>query len=327
MARRSPFTTAAINAFEATFDEAREAFAFQTRGEFLKAFPIRRLGDLSIDNYVIGLNAPTFCYYVEVRTRAWANIHGATSFKFGIYFGKTKSDPRSIYRFTKKFGTTGEGAFAAVKEALLDLVREGSQSEPDFAAIDDSPLSQMFKAKILGLYFQERFLSVCSGEHLERLRSVLDLPGGLPLSEYQNRLLKVKLDHPATREWTNPKFTEFLYNTYIPKERYAVNRIEKPRVKSHHRVNFEDIQNERSRIGKKAEDFPLGWEKDRLRGADLEHLIPAIDDRRDRPSYGYDFFRMMRSDDLDSSRSNQCVNWPRGSGSSCRRMNAPSRAL
>ena len=53
-------------------------------------------------------------------TKAWANIQGATSFKFGIYFGRTKSDPKRKYRFTEKFGSTEAQAFAAVKSALLD---------------------------------------------------------------------------------------------------------------------------------------------------------------------------------------------------------------
>jgi alkyl sulfatase BDS1-like metallo-beta-lactamase superfamily hydrolase len=44
-----------------------------------------------------------------------------------------------------------------------------------------------------------------------------------------------------------------------------------------------------SSIGKKAEEFAFAWEKERLRGANLDHLVEAIDDRRDRPGYGYDF--------------------------------------
>jgi hypothetical protein len=42
-------------------------------------------------------------------------------------------------------------------------------------------------------------------------------------------------------------------------------------------------------IGRKAEKFALAWEKQRLTGADLAHLIDAIEDRRERPGFGYDF--------------------------------------
>ena len=81
----------------------------------------------------------------------------------------------------------------------------------------------------------------------------------------------------------------YLYDTYIRKEDKAPNATLKPRKKSHRKVNFEDIQDQRGAIGKKAEEFALQWEKERLIGANMEHLIDAIDDRRERPGYGYDF--------------------------------------
>lgn len=289
MALRSPFSPADLSAFEASYDQSREDVALQTRGTFLRAFPLGRLRDLAIDTYVIGLHSPTFCDFVEVKTRSWAIIQGATAFKFGIYFGRTKSDPRQTYRFTAKFGNSKEQAFAAVKAAVLDLVHEGSKDKPDFSAIDDNPLSQMFKGKILSLYFPERFLNVCSSEHLELLGSKLGLPDGLRLSEYQHRLLEAKLGNSTTHAWSNPRFMRFLYYTYLPKERKMPSQIVKPRAKAHKKVNFEDIQGQRQAVGKKAEDFALAWEKQRLMGADLAELIDAIDDRRDRPSFGYDF--------------------------------------
>jgi hypothetical protein len=289
MAPRSPFTTAELNAFDVTYDTSREDMALQTRGAFLRAFRQDSLQDLTIDTYVIGHHSPTFCDYVEVKTRSWAVIQGATAFKFGIYFGRTKSDPQQTYRFTSKFGSSKQEAFAAVKAALLDLVHQGSKAQPDFSAIDGNPLSQMFKAKILSLYFPDRFLNVCSSEHLVLLGSELGTPDNLRLSEYQNRLLRAKLDNPSTRAWNNPKFMRFLYSTYIPKESNAPSPLKKPRAKTHREVNFEDIQGQRGAIGKKAEEYALGWEKERLKGADLAHLIGAIEDRRERPGFGYDF--------------------------------------
>lgn len=38
-----------------------------------------------------------------------------------------------------------------------------------------------------------------------------------------------------------------------------------------------------------SEDFALDWEKNRLIGLGYPELIGRIDDRRERPSYGYDF--------------------------------------
>jgi hypothetical protein len=289
MAGRSPFAVTALNAFDADYDTANEDLALQSRGAFLKAFPIRRLAGMTIDQYVIGLQSPTFCSYVEAKTRRWAAIQGSPAFKFGVYFGKTKSDPHKRYHSTCKFGTNPEEAFAAVKAALLELVRQGAKSKPDFAAIDANRLSQMFKAKILSLYFPDRFLAVCSTEPLELLAGETGLPDNLHRSEIQNRLLDVKTVSPITRAWSNPKFMRFLYDTYVRQAPIKPDADKKSRKKTHRKVNFEDIQAQRGAIGKKAERFALQWEKDRLIGAELAHLVDDIDDRTDRPSYGYDF--------------------------------------
>jgi hypothetical protein len=289
MASRSPFTVATLDAFDATYDTANEDLALQSRGAFLKAFPIRQLAGMTLDQYVIGLQSPTFCSYVEAKTRHWATIQGSPAFKFGVYFGKTKSDPRKRYHPTRKFGNNAEEAFAAVKAALLELVHEGAKSKPDFVTIDANPLSQMFKAKILSLYFPDRFLAVCSKELLELLAGKTGLPDNLPYSEIQNRLLDIKVKNSITRLWSNPKFMRFLYGTYVPQKPRKLGANKKPRKKTHRKVNFEDIQTQRGAIGKKAEKFALQWEKDRLIGAELAHLVDDIDDRTDRPSYGYDF--------------------------------------
>jgi hypothetical protein len=289
VAARSNLNTAALRAFDATYDMTHEDLAFQVRGEFLRAFPKENLSRLSLDQYVIGHQRPTFCTYVEVTTRSWAIIQGSTASKFGIYFGKTKSDPRKIYRFTRKYGETKEEAFRAVKDAVLDLVRLGGQDNLDFAAIDGNPLSQMFKAKILSLYYPDRFLNVCSAEHLALLGVELGFVEDLPASEYQHLLLQAKMENPITKDWRNPKFMAFLYDTYVHAEREPASTVQKPRKKACRKVNFEDVQDQRDAIGKAAEDYALKWEQERLDGANLGHLIPKIEDRRDRPGYGYDF--------------------------------------
>ena len=164
MARNFRFDASALKRFDSVFDTSYEDAAFESRGAFLQAFPRRNLDNLNVDEYVIGLHSPTFCTHVEAKTRLWGVIQGATAFKFGIYFGKTKSDTERKYRFSQKFGYDKRTAFRSVKKALLELVEEGARKKPDFAVIDANPLS--IKAKILSLYFPERFLNVCSGEHL-----------------------------------------------------------------------------------------------------------------------------------------------------------------
>ena len=278
-----------LSKFEAKYDTSHEAAALQARGHFIRKFPVSSLGTLTLRNYVVGHHEPSFCNLVESGTKAWANIQGATSFKFGIYFGITRSDPKRKYRFGEKFGGTPRKAFRAVKVALVDLVKLGGASRPDFASIDANPLSQMFKAKILSLYFPDRFLAVCSGEHLEMLAEILGFSTDLPSSEYQNLLLKAKRGNPVTRQWSNPKFMAYLYKVYVRTNPAIESPIEKPRLKKHRRVDFEEMQKQRTELGRRAERYALRWEQERLIGAGLRHLVDKIEDRRERPRYGYDF--------------------------------------
>lgn len=278
-----------LRAFDKSFSTVYEEKAIQSRGEFIQAFPIQSLENISLEDYVIGLQAATFCTFVEVITRPWGSVQGATARKFGIYFGRTKKDTTKKYRFSKKFGTSQMEAYAAVKAALRDLVWRAALPAIPFEAIDRNPLSQMFKAKILSLYFPDRFLNVCSAGHLEMLATKLRMGNSLFRSEIQHRLLDVKSADPIARDWSNPKFMAFLYATYINESDARDEQVVKPRKKSKRRVDFEEVQKIRSEIGQAAELFALKWEEQRLIGAGLGHLVFKIVDRRDRPGYGYDY--------------------------------------
>ncbi len=290
MARKIALNTKDLQNYNKVFDTNYEDIAFEARGEFLRLFPRSRLQNIKLDDYVIGLKRPTFCFYVEVKTRPWANIQGATAFKFGIFFGKT-GDSERAYRFTKKFGISRDQAFLNVKESLLALVRLGSALNLDFDAIDANPLSQMFKAKILSLYFPEQFLNVCSGTHLVDLGDIFGLPENLPLSEYQHRLLLLKQTNSVSKDWSNPKFMSFLYDTYMREEGVTDGEqtAKAPRRQSNRIVDFDELNAQREKIGKAAEAFALEWEKRRLVGCDLGHVASRIGDMRDRPGFGFDF--------------------------------------
>lgn len=81
----------------------------------------------------------------------------------------------------------------------------------------------------------------------------------------------------------------YLYRFYIRADRAIESPIEKPRSKKHRRVDFEEMQRQRTEIGRLAEEFALHWEKARLVGARLGHRVKEIEDRRDRPGFGHDF--------------------------------------
>ncbi|WUR16054.1 DUF3883 domain-containing protein [[Empedobacter] haloabium] len=286
----SPFSKKTLKAFDLAYDTGHQSDAERDRGSFLNAFPLDKLKQLRLEQYVIGTQRPTFCALVEAKTRSWANIQGATALKFGIYYGRTKKDPQMRYRYQPRLGPNVQQAYRQVKQHLLQLVALGAARTLQFAAIDALPLSQMFKAKILSLYFPKRFLNVCSGDHLKLLAKQLGLEDGSPLSYYQHRLLHLRDTDPLCARWKNPKYMAFLYHTYINSGQPIPERIRKPRKKTSQPTDFDEIQAERNRIGKLAEDFALAYEQERLKGDDdLAHLVHHIQDRTKYAGDGFDF--------------------------------------
>ena len=88
------FDKSELLSFDENHNTEHEDDALHAGAEFLELFPKKSLQTLTLNDYVIGLDRPTFCHFVEVKTRYWARITGATAFKFGIYYGRTKSDPK-----------------------------------------------------------------------------------------------------------------------------------------------------------------------------------------------------------------------------------------
>ena len=303
-----------INSFDEEFSTDYENLALTARGEFIRRFPLNKLSEMTLDNYVIGKGAPTFCAMVEAKTKAWANIQGATSSKFGVYYGVTKSDSEKKYRATRKFGGNVEEAFTNVKKALIDLIDAGKVK--NFRSIDENPLSQMFKAKILSLYLPDAYINICSKDHLRDIARSLEIPIQNYISAYQAALIEKKKSNDITEGWSNPKYMSLLYSNLSldNTEKASDIKISEPNSKNRPRVNFEDIEKNRREIGKISEKYALDWEEKRLFGIGHESLIKRIKDRTDRPSYGYDFLsysspgvsRYIEVKSIGRDRGNNC---------------------
>jgi hypothetical protein len=288
---KSPITKKELNDFDTQYDTTKQDRAFAERGRVIKQFPLARLKTLTLDEYVIGKTSdggpPSFCTLIEPQSKAWAIIQGSTASKFGIYYGKTKEDSTKKYRFTKKFGTNQKEAFDAVKLALNNLIR--SAKIMDYKEIDYNPLSQMFKAKILSLYFPEKFINICSGEHLTKIAECLELSDGSYLSEYQHLILTYKSSIAITETWSNPKFSGFLYAKFIRQDLEKAEDKKHKRKKTYKKVNMVDLAEMQRKIGEESEEYAHEWEKNRLIGEGFPILARKIKDRRDRPGYGYDY--------------------------------------
>jgi hypothetical protein len=214
------------------FEQKRDSFAVwlkkQTsmfadleslREEFVRRFPPEKLATLPLDQYVVGKQKKnTFCYWLETRLREIGSIKGGTTAgsKFGIYFGKTNKDSRTMYRFPPKYGTSYEEAYDTIRRAIVDLLAAGGKK--DFQAIQKNLLAPMFKGKILSTYYPDKYLNVFS----ERFLKYYLIRLGFPVSESAEespillgqRLLDFKNKDEVMHHWSNTEYGFFLWNKY-----------------------------------------------------------------------------------------------------------------
>jgi len=193
---------------------------YQLRASFARYFNRNRIGTMAIDDYVAGVDLPergfNFCYGLERQLDGLGRIIGATAFKFGVYFGRTKTDDTYEYRFTQKFGNTYQKAFQNVKAAILQLLNSG-ESE-NIEEIVENPLSPMFKGKILCTYFPERYLNVFSYDHLNYFLTQLDLDTNELIKSdpvyKREALIEFKNQDSVMQRWSVDLFANFLYTEY-----------------------------------------------------------------------------------------------------------------
>ncbi len=189
------------------------------RKKFVSNFPPEKIGELSIEKYVVG-KEDSFCYWLETKLMDLGKITGGRATadkKFGIYFGKTKYNLSKRYRFIKKkFGSTEKEVYSNIQDEITTLLRVGEQG--DTRKIIDNKLSPMFKGKILSTYYPNNYLNIFANEHLNYFLEKLDLISGntYKLNEIEKRdmLLQFKNNDSVMKDWSIFEFSHFLYDQF-----------------------------------------------------------------------------------------------------------------
>ena len=151
--------------------------------DFNERYPIEKLKSLTIEEYtnLKEISEDYFCTWVERRVQKLGSIQGATSLKFGIY--KINELPKiqcvvddvNKYAWPKRYGKDNEDhthykvVFEQVKQSLVEVAEAAQKDTIDFATIDNSPLTPMFRWKVAFLYSKQRLLPVYSPDALKYL--------------------------------------------------------------------------------------------------------------------------------------------------------------
>lgn len=314
---------------------------YQVRNSFTKYFNRNKIRRMDIDDYVAGVQLPengyNFCYTLERQLDGLGRIIGATAFKFGVYYGRTKSDENYKYRFTKKFGNTYQEAFEKVRETILELLDAGESEDIDIIA--QNILSPMFKGKILCSYYPERYLNVFSPDHLNYFLIQLDLDTKELLRKdavyKREALISFKNQDAIMKNWSVDLFSNFLYSGYPgrppkdgqdsdedPLSEYRMpdfpadyeaslinleiiptkdkkEKTSKKRNPKSRKLDYEKEAKKLKRLGDRGEKIILDFERDRLANAGRMDLAKKVDRvSLKSDSFGYDIL----SFDIDGTK-------------------------
>lgn len=166
--------------------------------EFLELFPISKLENLKLEEYT-NLTKDSFCYWIENKLNDWGNIHGATSYKFGIFqWGKkTELEKTSVladekYAWQDRFGKTANEAYLNVKKNIIAIANYAKNEE--YEKIDSIDISEMFKWKIAFLYSNKKLINWFSKDALIKFAQYFghDVNNKTATSELQKILLNEK---------------------------------------------------------------------------------------------------------------------------------------
>lgn len=293
------------------------------RIQFIKLFPISSLPTLPMKKYVIGEigEKNSFCYWIERGLDDIGSMRGANAFKFGIYYGRTKTDPEKKYRFQNRFGQNKEEAYQDVRNELVRLLESGQEN--NIPAIKSNRLSSMFKEKILSVYYPDTYLNVYSYDHLSYFLEVFGLPSTGDVYEKRERITYCKNSDKIMMKWPLPIFGHFLYysikkpverkhisaelheyvdGVYIPiqKVKYKFPKWEytalPPKLITYtepktfpEKTDYEAKGRQNRLIGSRGEEIVIEAEKDDLKKkgrADLANKVERVSDQSDR--FGYD---------------------------------------
>lgn len=186
------------------------------RLKFLELFPKKEILNMSMDDYVVGKGNNSFCYWIETKLKELGSIGGARPDKqFGVCYEKKNA----IYKTIQKWDESLDAniAFGKIKNAINELLKAGEVF--DIEAISNNPISEMFKSKILTMYYPEKFFNIFSSKHINYFINKLEISNSANnIEEKRQLLIEFKNKNESLKLFNNYFFMRFLYTWSDPKK-------------------------------------------------------------------------------------------------------------
>lgn len=183
------------------------------RKAFVKRFPPSDIPHLTIEEFVVGrrvnneANKDTFCYWCDFETHELGDMRGSYAIKFGLYVEKKTQE----YRYKVRFSDADE-ALQFITGQLSKLLDSGKSK--DLADIEDVEISDMFKGKVLFLYYPTKYVNIFAESHVDFFLSSIGLDQGQPkasLTRKRECLFDWKNSDDVMQGWSMYEFMDFLY--------------------------------------------------------------------------------------------------------------------
>lgn len=192
------------------------------RLSFVEKFPLDKLKDLSIDQFVQGTDNNSFCYWLEFKKIGFG-IGGGNASKYGMYKAKD-GNYYSSYGKNKKHltGTELKEFFLNIKSGIIQALKYTEESEIEKIKTIEIPLWNMVIQKILSMYFPENFFTIGSPDVLIKCAKELQLDK-IDLSsdnsiQINYECKKTLSSSPLFSNWSYEKIGTFIWENFRPKK-------------------------------------------------------------------------------------------------------------
>lgn len=199
----------------------------EQREEFMPKFPIEKIQDITIEEYVQGLHDKTgqvnrfsFSYLIEQKAFAFGSARGGTAQKFGIYYNQSKDG----FQYRKNKYRNPDEAFKSVLKQVQKILDAGSDFVKDRDVqklsniIDEKgyDIYPQVRSKMLATYFSNTFLTISAEKRLNKMLNYFKIPFEQldgKIIQKQFKLIEQKNKHQIMKKWSTEDYSYFLWMT------------------------------------------------------------------------------------------------------------------
>jgi len=189
------------------------------RLSFISKFPLAKIKDLSIDEYVQGTDENSFCYWLEFK-KILFGIGGGNASKFGVYKAKDGNYYTSFGKNKKQLTDQElENFFINIKSGISQALEYTSNDQIDKIKTIDIPLWNMVLQKILSIYYPDKFITIGASDVLIECARDIKL-NGVELKaensiEINYKCKKALSSLPEYLDWSYEEIGSFIWETYL----------------------------------------------------------------------------------------------------------------